>query len=557
MSGDFREPAGQAAEYEGPVWAKVVSNIDPTYMGGLEVQILREVGNDDDVSGQVIPVKYLSPFFGSTSRKFVTDTEDYNNTQKSFGMWMVPPEVGSIVVCIFINGDYRKGYWIGCVLEENMNFSVPGHAATKFKVDGLEERVPVAEYNKVVRGSTQDPTKILKVESPLSQVLKDQGLLKDDIRGITTSSARRESPSQVFGISTPGPVDKSSGAKKGVIGKAEHQVPNAFVSRLGGSSFVMDDGDDKFLRKESPADGPPEYAGVELNETDGDVKRPHNELVRIRTRTGHQILLHNSEDLIYISNSRGTAWVELTSDGKIDIFSQDSISVHTKQDLNFFAERDINFECIRNLNIKVGNEMHTHTMGDQILIVDGKQKIHVKQEVDKTYELTYKQHVKKNVEKLFDENLKVTVLENTDLNTTGHNWFTAGATTEIKSTGNHIETAAQIHMNGPGASTAAKASEAELPQRLKLHTMIDQTEEEIGNSILRRIPTFEPYHQHENLDPLKVKPEKTDRDIDGRYEDTDAEQLNDQKDFSVTMKDPAEKWKTYTTTVDTFEKVKG
>ena len=29
----------------------------------------------------------------------------------------------------------------------------------------------------------------------------------DNIRGNTSSSARRESPSQVFGISTPGPID--------------------------------------------------------------------------------------------------------------------------------------------------------------------------------------------------------------------------------------------------------------------------------------------------------------------------------------------------------------
>jgi hypothetical protein len=101
-------------------------------------------------------------------------------------------------------------------------------------------------------------------------------LLLDDIRGITTSSARRESPSHVFGVSTPGPVDKQSCAKKGKIAKAEHQIPNAFVSRLGGSSFVMDDGDDKFLRKKSPSEGHPEYAGVELKEKGGSASFFHN-----------------------------------------------------------------------------------------------------------------------------------------------------------------------------------------------------------------------------------------------------------------------------------------
>jgi len=527
MSGDFRMATGQASKYDGPVLAKVVSNVDPTYMGGLEVQIIREVGNDDDATGQLTPVKYLSPFFGSTSVKFVgSDPEDYNNTQKSHGMWMVPPEVGTIVVCIFIDGDLRKGYWLGCTLEENMNFSVPGHAATKFKVNGLAERVPVAEYNKVVRGSTQDPTKILKVQSPFAQVLQEQGLLLDDIRGITTSSARRESPSHVFGVSTPGPVDKQSGAKKGKIGKAEHQIPNAFVSRLGGSSFVMDDGDDKFLRKKSPSEGPPEYAGVELKEKGGDVTRPHNELVRIRTRTGHQILLHNSEDLIYIGNSRGTTWVELTSDGKIDIFAEDSVNIRTKQDLNFYADRDINLEAGRNFNIKVANEMHTHVGKDQILIVDQDQKIHIKRNVDETVV----------------GNVKEKVNGNFNLNVTGYIYETSGGANHTRAGGNIVETAPRIDMNGPAAATAETAAQ---PQELKTHQLPQDTGIAVS-SIMRRIPTPEPYPQHENLDPQSYKPVKTDRDVDGRYEGQ-----------STSNSSPANKWKRYTTVTDTFEKAKG
>ena len=50
-----------------------------------------------------------------------------------------------------------------------------------------------------------------------------------------------------------------------------------------------------------------------------------------------QILLHNSEDLIYIGNGRGTAWVELTSNGKIDVYAKDSINFRTETDLNIKA----------------------------------------------------------------------------------------------------------------------------------------------------------------------------------------------------------------------------
>jgi hypothetical protein len=510
----------------GPFIAKVISNVDPTYMGSLQVQILREVGNDPAVAGQTRTVKYLNPYYGVTDSDYVTQSpEDFNNTQKSHGMWFVPPEPGTLVVVIFIGGSASNGFWLGCVQSENSNFMTPGVAATKFKISGQADRVPVAEYNKVARITTQDPTKIPKPEHPLAKILNDQGLLRDDIRGITTSSARRETPSNVVGISTPGPLDKRPSAKRGKIGKTEHKINNFPVSRLGGSTFVMDDGDDKFLRKTAPSDGPPVYTSVENKQTGGDVTRPHNELIRLRTRTGHQILLHNSEDLIYIGNANGTAWIELTSDGKIDIFAQDSISIRTKQDLNFYADRDINLEAGRNFNTKVAGEMHTHVNKDHILIVDENQKIHIKKSVDSTV----------------IQNVKNKINGDFDLNIAGHNYQTSGEANHTRAK-TIVETASRIDMNGPAAATAATA---ELPKQLKTHQLPQDTGIKL-ESIMRRIPTHEPYPQHENLDPLKFKSDKTDRDLSGRYEGQ-----------TTDLQNPPEYWKKYSTDTDTFEKIKG
>jgi hypothetical protein len=402
MAEDTRPAVGGKLTSPGPYLAKIVSHLDPTYMGGLQVQLMQEVGNDDSKEGQLHQVQYISPFLGQTSIDFVgKDVDDYNNTQKSYGMWMVPPDIGNIVVVIFIDGDPKKGFWFGCIQDRGMNFSMPGYASTTYHVDGTEERVPVAEYNKKAQAASIDPSQINKPATPMQEVFTEQGLIRDDTRGITTSSARREIPSSVFGISTPGPVDKQSSAKQGAIGKAEYKIPNAFVSRLGGSSFVMDDGDDKFLRKTSASEGPPDYAAVEQGETDGDRTIPHNEVIRFRTRTGHQILMHNSEDLIYIGNARGTTWIELTSDGKIDIYAEDSISVHTKQDFNFHCDRDFNLEVGRNFNVKVNGEYHTQVIKDQVLIVDRDQKVHIKRRKDETVDEQYRQTVNDDVKKYY------------------------------------------------------------------------------------------------------------------------------------------------------------
>lgn len=359
----------------GPFLATVVSHLDPTYMGVLEVEILRPSGASAS-EGQLHQVKYLSPFYGVTK---LNDTasdpnqNDYNNTQQSYGMWFIPPDVGTTVVVIFIDGDPKRGYWMGCVQDENMNFMLPGMAATQQTVEtnspdsaGRQGRAPAGEYNKLLNNQPGDPERLPKPVHPLKAALEEQGLLMDDIRGITSTSARRETPSMVFGISTPGPLDKRNGARQGPIGKAEWAINNAYMSRLGGTSFVMDDGDDKFLRKTPAGEGPPVYAAVEAGETDGDPTIPHNELVRIRTRTGHQILLHNSEDLIYIGNARGTTWIELTSNGKIDIFAEDSISIHTAGDFNVTADKDINMTAGGKMNVNLGGTLEVQNAGTNI-----------------------------------------------------------------------------------------------------------------------------------------------------------------------------------------------
>jgi len=347
----------------GPFLAVVVNHLDSKFSGSLEVELLKttDSGNSTETTGQIIPVQYLSPYYGVTPYRGVSNNPQYQYTQKSYGMWMVPPDIGTKVLVIFAEGNSGQGFWIGCVQDEYMNFMLPGYASTTFNNKDKSKPLPVGEYNKKIEtGAGRDPTKFVKpVSTDAEAILKENGLETDSTRGTTTSSARREVPSMVFGFSTPGPYDRRPGSPKVKYGERFAQSDVAF-NRLGGSSFVMDDGDASLLRKTKASEGPPEYINIE-KEKGGDVTLPHNDLVRLRTRTGHQILLHNSEDLIYIANGRGTAWIELTSNGKIDIYSKDSISIHSANDFNFKADRDINIEAGNNINIKSGNNIFQQT----------------------------------------------------------------------------------------------------------------------------------------------------------------------------------------------------
>lgn len=425
----------------GPFIAKVVSHLDQTYMGALQVQLLKTnvQGDDESENNEVLIVNYAPPFFGSTPYVTNSPNDDYTASQQSYGFWAVPPDIGTKVLVIFVEGRRDMGYWIACLPDPFKNFMVPdGRPATEVTTDKTPanlkgRKLPVGEYNKIITDPNGfDPTLYPKpYNKDFTEILEVQGLLEDEARGTTTTSSRREVPSAVFGINTPGPLDKRVGSPKGPRGTQGNEA-DVYRSRLGGSSFVMDDGDDKFVRQFHAADGPPFYINKEAGEFGGDETIPQNELVRIRTRTGHQILLHNSEDLIYISNSRGTAWIELTSDGKIDIHAQDSISIMSDQDINFTAERDFNVDAGRNINMKASARW-----SDGVSVLNNKESGRIQFEsafdsnwyVGRNKRLT----VKSNYDIQVEDEMKTTVNDNYNVHTNQHAYIKADASIHLTS----------------------------------------------------------------------------------------------------------------------------
>jgi hypothetical protein len=81
-----------------------------------------------------------------------------------------------------------------------------------------------------------------------------------------------------------------------------------------------------------------------------------------------------------------------------------------------------------------------------------------------------------------------------------------------------------INLNGPDAAEAGPATPATPPEPLPVfeNVVIDPAQAEwISDryntltpleSIMKRIPMHEPWPAHENLDPLSVKPDMTDRE---------------------------------------------
>ena len=518
MAVDGRSSRQSLVISPGPYEALVVSHLDPKRMGSLQVELLKNTaaGNQSEQSGQIVTVQYMTPFAGVTPINATTTKDDFQGTQKSYGMWMVPPSPGTKVLVMFAEGNIARGYWIGCIPDTYQNWMTPDPwAGSEYNNVDTTKKLPVGEYNKrLSSGLGTNPSNYQKpVNTDFYTILGRQGLVDDDIRGSANSSGRRNIPSSVFGFSTPGPRDKRDGAPQSSVGTSESST-QTFTSILGGSSFVMDDGDERYLRNSYAASDAMVYTDIiaDPQATTGIKTIPKGECVRLRTRTGHQILMHNSEDLIYIGNAKGTSWIEMTANGKIDIFAQDSISIRTQVDLNISADRDINMTAARDINMNSGRDYKLTVSNNSDVKVGVDHKLDVGSNHDVYVGADQKIYIGAKADKIVAGKHSLTNQGPYDVNTagdyrhtqtnleilsSGYNYFTSGRETDIAAGGDIVATGTNIHLNGPAADSASEADTA--------------AQAAVAAPALWpvRVPVHEPWNAHEHLDPGTFTPQYT------------------------------------------------
>ncbi len=298
-----------------PDWSGAVGNAPNTKIGEKADQIV---------------VSYASPFYGSTfgADSGINPNNHYQSGQ-SYGFWFVPPDIGNKVLVTFVAGDMNRGYWFACVYDTPMHHMVPANGRNiggsknvaalpdTDKLAGINSNsvLPVAEFNiadpNVFTANGLVNTK-RHPHSIQTSILISQGLDQDKIRGAISSSSLRECPSNVYGISTPGRSPTTGDQVKG--------IPGATYFRTGGHTFVMDDG----------ADG----SGAEPAGTD--------QLVRLRTAGGHQLLMNDTEKILYIANSTGDQWLEFSNDGAINVYGKNGFNLRSTGAINMHSETSIN-----------------------------------------------------------------------------------------------------------------------------------------------------------------------------------------------------------------------
>jgi hypothetical protein len=387
----------------GPYIGIVKNVIDPLYSGAINVYI-PELGGSKDDPASWKKMMYATPFYGRTN---IQDGQKYEGSPHSYGMWFVPPDVGGSVLCIFADGKSDKGFWFACIPEWPSMHMLPAISAP---VDGSGIDPVVEHYD-----SGDDPRSLANprtlpkfVHDAQKQIWANQGLLQDPDRGPGTSSAFRETPSSVFGISTPGrPLNKEDPRLQADPLNSGSEIYGV-KGRRGGHTLVMDDGD-----------------------SDGK-----NQMFRIRSAAGHMILMNDTKEFIYIINSQGTGFIEMDAKGSINVYAQSQMNIFAKDSFSLESQGAIK---IKGSTVDIFAENGLSLQGSEVNIlgsgstkIAGKQSLHL--------------HSKKNT------------------------YLTGEACIQIKSDG-HIDADSSCHtINTTGATKATEAAEVKnKPQNMPQH----------------------------------------------------------------------------------------
>lgn len=387
----------------------VVDTNDPQNMGRVRV-LCTQWGDLPSTPVEDIPwAMYLSPLGGHTSTGTRGPGIQGSTGAIAYGFWGIP-KTGASVAVMCIDGNPQMRMWIGCVYDQFTPHTMPSGRYTYEEHPALEPSFnafpygpytsaeyliqPLAQnladhfgnksepnYEWRSRGAdyTVSRVGVDSLDFTYSRVADDVGVTHDGWTSTQGYQTNRQNPQNA---STT--TDKSYDS-----------MVYSFVSP-GFHSFSFDD-------------------------------RQENCRVKIRTTSGHQILLDDTNERIYISTAQGNNWIELDQNGNIDVY--------TSNKLNIRAARDVNITS------------------DETVRIYGKQGVHIKSDTETIVE---------SGDKISFTSTNINVNGSSNLNLTGT------AAVNITSSGTIAADGSAIHLNS-GESTPAPRDQAKWTNRVPAH----------------------------------------------------------------------------------------
>jgi hypothetical protein len=181
--------------------------------------------------------------------------------------------------------------------------------------------------------------------------------------------------------------------------------------------------------------------------------RQENCRIRLRTTAGHQIILDDTNERIYIATAQGNNWIELDQAGNIDLYASGNYSVHAAGDINMTSDQTIRMSGAQGVHIDSGADIRAQAIGDINVKTTANIRAHAAQSVFARADI--------DVNIAAGQNGYLTTGSTVNLSAGSNANITSSAELNLLASGSIIATGAEIDLNGP--STAAAAGQAAAP----------------------------------------------------------------------------------------------
>lgn len=431
----------------------VVNTNDPQQMGRVQVNIPSQTfGPQQDVSESLPWASYASPFAGvdqfstrgpggegDTHPEWGSDTDG----SVAYGFWGIP-KVGTRVLICSVDNDPNQVYWFACLYPNATPHTMPhGRFATRTPGGATGPDGPLS--------STEHPIKPLHAN--MKKAFGGPGNFEwrtraADYQVSAVTQRRLESTFSVMKIQSQIPDDlefRIGEADGNNFGRALNHRQGYARSRLDPEKDTTNEyhtdnsiDTDKNLESSVTSITSPGFHALSMDD------RPENCRMRLRTSTGHQIILDDTNERIYVSTNEGRNWIEMDSDGHVYVYSEESVSINADGDINLTAGKTIRATAGEGIHFETPGEMRTHVGGDQHKQVDG----NVYEKIDGELHTT----VDSVVVIKYNDTLDVDVSGDTTIQTKSNFDFKVGGDTKMLSEGDwNLKTNATLRVTASSA----------------------------------------------------------------------------------------------------------
>jgi phage gp45-like len=385
--------------YEG----QVIFTDDPDQMGRVKVWIPAIDG--DSFDGDMLPwAEYASPLAGFTVEFPAGGENVENSSHTSYGFWAIP-KMGATVLCFFLGGDSRRRYYFASTFRLHRNRSLP----LGRNVDPRGQPGPWGD------AGSEDGMSLNRIEPAYTNLREQFQNKMTEPETLTRGLYERQVAQQQFD------KDGQEGYSRTPVRNESYLDSQTYCWVTPGRHSIIFQDDPRWSR------------------------------ARIRTASGHQMIMDDANERIYVSTDKGKSWLEMDSDGHVHVYSASSFSVTADQDINFTAGRKINMDAVKGVNINAAD-------GD-INITTGKS-LHLKVNKDMFTSVcgNFHQVIEGNALLLGEKNLDISVKQDVTVN--------SNRELDLKSAKGMKLQGSRIDLNGPAARTAQPAqcgNKAETP----------------------------------------------------------------------------------------------